>query len=652
MNLADPAKLTVASLEGLARLLGLLTNYFKVEIATKLIDHFKALSDSEALREAAYGPIADNETIAKLVRLLHIFPLLPPAANAYLGQVVALVVETERNIRATSPTPFTPPLSAYLDRFPSDSLGILFEHIKEPRWVQTFRHVVQGKEAPHLIAELKNRGDQLAQAVSGAEHANAALPSILLCLDLAEVDAEWMSSQEPILEALKVVWEIQFTEVSGDTGFNYSRLVLIRALFTIWIKVFKVSPRVDLLFSLSLIFTRPLETNYSEVIEFFSLYVANQTSLAFKRQAVQHFVNALDETSVTEAHLVQYLRMVVIPLLTAEFRQAESPDDVLSDGLIVKVSEKIWAQHPAEWSSAFAAELLQMTGILVSNVYSRIGNDASKITRGTVAKYIWDHLKFHEPAVRNAASLAAARFLSNKEAANDRFQNMLWSGLLKIPQDAESSPITRQALDIMLPVMIRAPPADPNNKWDVVISKTLSEEHNNMATAVNIYRLIIRHADQCYPSRELFIPLLIPGLSRLGFQSAAQAENRLLAGDIIDVITNWLRRAAEEENSEMVVDSVTPSTRWVMPSNLKDAIVAYLIRYSISIPDTYAKPGLTARHLIQLKTLSGLEDWKNVSVRIGTFTRSFETVCISLDCLMVCLFYYSQTTPMLLQLAV
>jgi len=63
-----------------------------------------------------------------------------------------------------------------------------------------------------------------------------------------------------------------------------------------------------------------------------------------------------------------------------------------------------------------------------------------------------------------------------------------------------------------------------------------------------------------------------------------------------------------------------------MPSQLKDAIVAYLIRYSISIPDTYSKVGLTARHLIQLKTLFGLDDWKTVTVRIGTFARSFETV--------------------------
>src|SRR5690606_5896132 len=39
MNLSDPKRLNVAGLEGLARLLQLLTNYFKVEIGSRLLDH-------------------------------------------------------------------------------------------------------------------------------------------------------------------------------------------------------------------------------------------------------------------------------------------------------------------------------------------------------------------------------------------------------------------------------------------------------------------------------------------------------------------------------------------------------------------------------------------------------------------------------------
>ena len=38
MNLADPKRLSIPGLEGLARLLELLTNYFKVEIGHKLLE--------------------------------------------------------------------------------------------------------------------------------------------------------------------------------------------------------------------------------------------------------------------------------------------------------------------------------------------------------------------------------------------------------------------------------------------------------------------------------------------------------------------------------------------------------------------------------------------------------------------------------------
>ena len=48
MNLADPKRLSIPGLEGLARLLELLTNYFKVEIGHKLLDHFRIVADHRA----------------------------------------------------------------------------------------------------------------------------------------------------------------------------------------------------------------------------------------------------------------------------------------------------------------------------------------------------------------------------------------------------------------------------------------------------------------------------------------------------------------------------------------------------------------------------------------------------------------------------
>src|ERR1700679_2171894 len=52
MNLADPKRLSVPDLEGLARLLELLvTNYFKVEIGHKLLNHFHIVADPQLVQE-------------------------------------------------------------------------------------------------------------------------------------------------------------------------------------------------------------------------------------------------------------------------------------------------------------------------------------------------------------------------------------------------------------------------------------------------------------------------------------------------------------------------------------------------------------------------------------------------------------------------
>lgn len=55
MNLAD-LKTSRFGLEGLARLVKLLTKYFKVEIRSKLLDHFRTIADPQMLRARLASP--------------------------------------------------------------------------------------------------------------------------------------------------------------------------------------------------------------------------------------------------------------------------------------------------------------------------------------------------------------------------------------------------------------------------------------------------------------------------------------------------------------------------------------------------------------------------------------------------------------------
>ncbi|KAG8778988.1 hypothetical protein FRB91_006200 [Serendipita sp. 411] len=238
--------------------------------------------------------------------------------------------------------------------------------------------------------------------------------------------------------------------------------------------------------------------------------------------------------------------------------------------------------------------------------------------------------------VRSTISLTAARFFSVEGLVADKFQRPLWQGLLKAPQDGEASPISRQALDIMTPVMTRLPVNDSTLKWDYQICRTLGEEQHNIVTVVHIYRLILRHSDLCYQSRELFIPQIASGLNKLGFNAGNTPETRALALDLIELIISWQRKASEEQVNAMVVDSSGGTSSWTIPLQVKESIVTYLVRFSLSSNETYSKPGLNSRHLVQLKTLCGLPDWSAVNIRTTAFARAFEMVCQSYRCRPLC----------------
>jgi hypothetical protein len=85
MNLAHAKRLSVPGLEGLARLLELLTNYCKVEVGHRLLDHFRFVAGPQLLQESLKLSISDNEGIAKLVRLGEYIPFASLYGQHFFG---------------------------------------------------------------------------------------------------------------------------------------------------------------------------------------------------------------------------------------------------------------------------------------------------------------------------------------------------------------------------------------------------------------------------------------------------------------------------------------------------------------------------------------------------------------------------------------
>jgi transformation/transcription domain-associated protein len=216
MNLADPKRLSVSGLEGLARLLELLINYFKVEIGHKLLDHFRIVADPQMLQASSKLPLAENEGVTKLVRLANIFHLLPSAANIFLEHLVNAIVQTEAQMHFSGRSPFSEPLGKYLDRYPGEAMDFFMRHLQLPRHVRTLRSILQARLAPNLEREIASRTQALVEHCLKSGDRSLLLPGLLLFDDLADLQPTWLADNEYIIDVLLGIWRSEPLQPEQD----------------------------------------------------------------------------------------------------------------------------------------------------------------------------------------------------------------------------------------------------------------------------------------------------------------------------------------------------------------------------------------------------------------------------------------------------
>ncbi|KAJ2439865.1 transcription-associated protein 1, partial [Coemansia sp. RSA 2337] len=161
MNLSDYKRLTVASLDGLARLLQLLTNYFKVEVGRKLLDHMQQWANPQLLQAALEKSIEDMHEIKILVAILKVFHLLPSSASVLLDDLVSSVVNLEVHLCRRESSPFRKPLFKFLNRYPAESAVYFIERIESTHFARIFAHAISCPESGPLREALVNQTPML-----------------------------------------------------------------------------------------------------------------------------------------------------------------------------------------------------------------------------------------------------------------------------------------------------------------------------------------------------------------------------------------------------------------------------------------------------------------------------------------------------------
>ncbi|KAI6151887.1 hypothetical protein BKA82DRAFT_2906299 [Pisolithus tinctorius] len=620
MNLADPKRLSVSGLEGLARLLELLINYFKVEIGHKLLDHFRIVADPQMLQASSRLPLPENEGITKLVQLANIFHLLPSTAHIFLENLVNAIVQTEAQMHFSDRSPFSEPLGKYLDRYPGEALDFFSKHLHFPRHVRTLRSILRARLAPNLERELASRTQSLVELCLKSNDKSLLIPGLSLFDEIADIQPSWTLENLHVVDVLVEVWRSERLELAQMDTMSSDVIHRHSLLLSIFKKTLQRTSQVDILFEVVDIYTRNLAMDLTRLTQFLYDHVALNRDLFYRRNVLARFLVWFEDSSASWAAKTYFLRFIVTPTIIVQANNS-SKDGLLDSDFISAVHQTIWQPmiDDTTFTSAddmFKIELLHLTTVLVHR-FPELLEDVKR----DIIRCAWHYITSDDAVVKQTAYLLAARFFDAFDTPQ-KFILRAWTGLLR-PPHTEGKALIKQALDILAPALPKSGANDVGYpQWAKTTRRLLAEEGNGFQQIIMIYQLLVRQPHLFYPVRALFIPHMVNSLTKLGLSGTASTESRALSIDICQVIFDWEQKPMDTESQPTT--SRLPT--WTTPLAFRETIVSFLVRLATAPAplDPQSKNSLVSRALALLRQMVSPAGWSDVTVKLNYFSRALE----------------------------
>jgi transformation/transcription domain-associated protein len=96
----------------------------------------------------------------------------------------------------------------------------------------------------------------------------------------------------------------------------------------------------------------------------------------------------------------------------------------------------------------------------------------------------------------------------------------------------------KSAIDVLLPNLITKN-ADSALLLCSFLRKTVMEDLTNLVQNSIIFQAIVRHRQQFYPYRHIFVSLMWISAQKLGLSNATSLELKRTAVDILECIVSW-----------------------------------------------------------------------------------------------------------------
>lgn len=622
VNLAHTKNLSMPLLQGLARLLELLSNWFNVTLGGKLLEHLKKWLEPEKLAQCQKSWKAGEEPkiAAAIIELFH---LLPSAAGKFLDELVTLTIDLESALPpgqfySEINSPYRLPLTKFLNRYPAAAVDYFLARMCQPKYFRRFMYIIRSDAGQPLREELAKSPDKIIASAfpdflphsdaSGTQgsfnhptpmkeegHMNqpeSSVPSstntggsqdayfqcLAMIKTLVKLMPGWLQSNRVVFNTLVLLWKspARISRLQNEQELNLVQVKESKWLVKCFLNYLRHDKsEVNVLFDILSIFLRHTRIDFTFLKEFYIIEVAEGYEPNMKKTLLLHFLDLFQSKTLAHDHLVVIMQMLILPMLAHAFQNGQTWEVV--DSVIIKTIVDKLLDPPeevsAEYDEPLRIELLQLATLLLKYLQNDLVHH-----RKELIKFGWNHLKREDSASKQWAFVNVCHFLEAYQAP-EKIILQVFVALLRTCQP-ENKMLVKQALDILMPALPRRLPLGDSRMpiWIRYTKKILVEEGHSIPNLIHIFQLIVRHSDLFYSCRAQFVPQMVNSLSRLGLPYNTTAENRRLAIELAGLVVNWEKQRQTEMKSAACpgasgqnTDGVSHASTSTDPSHPMDA---------------------------------------------------------------------------------
>ncbi|KAF2483324.1 FAT domain-containing protein [Neohortaea acidophila] len=610
MNVQDPRKLSVEGLEGLRTLLQLLTNYFKVEIGTRLLDHMNVFVDATSLQKGSFSLIEAQPKMKIATAIFSVFHLLPPAAVQFLPLLVERVMSLESGLRRTRSSPFREPLAKYLSHYPTETWAYFLAVLKEEAKGRFFAQMLYNSESGALRQKVIDELDAFVGAIQAdgteVEKAQVAVNAIHMADAIAsfpETAKQLMENQTAcgaLLEAAKSLRtmkslppNLQLAVVQSHEHIMHISIVYmeqhpddIDSLFKLFESCtngdLQLCPSIFAYLYANVITNEDVEYQRSIVLRCIETFTSKQANQKMKWFVFRNVMNPILANDV-----MRNWELLFQPTYKGTALLDKAMTETFHNKLLKPQSVADISDDGTQGVDLSRMELLQTSSFLVKYHHGLLQD-----TRKDLIKFGWNYIRLEDLINKYGAYCLIAYFIAHYETP-PKIAIQVYGALLRAHQ-AEGKNLVMQSLEILEPVLKKrlGGPDGRSSTWSRFPRKILNEEIGNVQQLTSIFNFLVRHPDLFYEAREPFAQTIIQTIGKVVQLPPSSVESRRLAVSLFSLIMNWEERTVRETGSLNAPS--TPSREKeqgkrgaVASANMRLVLVKYMVQFIAVLPERF-----------------------------------------------------------------